>query len=311
MLSSFGTWVATHVMHRFYPDRVFPIGTDQRYEQLRAILRTLGIDYKDDEELLPIDVVWNLSEAIEEYREQHQLAPWQMWALVYDLGPRLLPQPGPYPTDPPPRVWITAAGPENFAQVDKHTSNDRDTWSINAKARRGDFALMYCLAPRSAIVGVYRCGCDAYRDPLNKSWGGVWAEITDKLPIPSLTFKDIKADPVLGKWQMAKTSFTGLLRHQVPDEIWQRIKVVVAAKDAETGRLLEEFTQSDEGVRAIHGPGGAVSEKEFEEHLVVPLLGSLGWDLIRNMRRQYEMDIKVGSGRPTGSGLTLWDFEKL
>src|SRR3989441_857005 len=118
-----------------------------------------------------------------------------MWALVYDLGPRLLPQLGPYPTDPPPRIWITAAGPENFAAVDNHTSSDRDTWSINTKARRGDFVLMYCRAPRSALVGVYRCGCDAYRDPfLYDGWGGVWTDITDKVAVPWLTFKEVKAD---------------------------------------------------------------------------------------------------------------------
>jgi hypothetical protein len=35
-----------------------------------------------------------------------------------------------------------------------------------------------------------------------------------------------------------------------------------------------------------------------EDTLVLPLLKALGWDTKVNLVRQYEMDIKVGSGRP-------------
>jgi hypothetical protein len=126
----------------------------------------------------------------------------------------------------------------------------------------------------------------------------MWTEITDTLVIPPLSLKDMRSDPILGQWSLVKRGFQGLTRHQVSDEIWQRIKQVIAAKDPEAGRLLTEFTHAAEGVRAIKGLGEGLSEKEFEELLAIPLLKSLGWDLGRTVRPQYEMAIKVGSGRP-------------
>lgn len=41
-----------------------------------------------------------------------------------------------------------------------------------------------------------------------------------------------------------------------------------------------------------------MSEKEVEDTMVVPLLQRLGWDLVRTVRRQHEMEIKIGAGRP-------------
>jgi hypothetical protein len=126
----------------------------------------------------------------------------------------------------------------------------------------------------------------------------MWTEITDKLAIPPLSLKEMKADPVLGQWSLVKRSFQGLTKHQVADDIWQRIKQVIAAKDPEAGRLLTEFAHAAEGVRVIKGLGEGLSEKEFEEKLAIPLLKSLGWDVGRTILPQYEIAIKVGSGRP-------------
>jgi hypothetical protein len=41
-----------------------------------------------------------------------------------------------------------------------------------------------------------------------------------------------------------------------------------------------------------------LSEEQFENQMVVPLLERLGWDMARTIRRQQEMEVKIGSGRP-------------
>ncbi|MDA0745718.1 MAG: hypothetical protein O2954_04320 [bacterium] len=296
LINFLGVQTATHALHVLAPRSVFPIDSEQRYDRLRKIFRALGITYNDGENLRPFEIALNIQHAVEEFREAHNLEDWQMWAVVYDLGPRLLPPAEPYPIDQPPRIWITAAGKENFATVDQQTGNDRDTWSINPKAKRGDIVLMYCLSPRSSIVAAYRCDCDAYRDPFNNWWTGVWTEITDKLEIPPLTLKEMKADPILSKWHMARANFQGMLQHQVPDDVWQRIKEITLTKDPETGRLLEEYAGSAEGIRSLKTD--IASEKSFEDQALLPLLKILGWKLSSTLRRQYEMDIKVGSGPP-------------
>ena len=166
----FGVSVASHIIYRYFPGGVFPIDDEMGYDKFRGILRTYGIDYDDSEEQLAVNVLFSLGEAVEKYRESKALEDWQMWALVYDLGPLLLPPPPPYPTDPPPCVWLTATQPGDYENVDKHLSSDQAEWSINAKARRGDLVLMYNLAPRSAITAIYRCASDAFRNPFNSGW---------------------------------------------------------------------------------------------------------------------------------------------
>jgi hypothetical protein len=137
-----GAESATRIMHKYYPEVIFPIDKEMDYNQLRIILLILGIRYEYGEDQTPVNVAMLMNEAIRRYRESKGLENWQIWALVYDLGPRLLPPAPPYPTDPPPCVWLSAASPGDFGSVDKHLSNDQNGWSINRNARRGDLVLM-------------------------------------------------------------------------------------------------------------------------------------------------------------------------
>ncbi|MCM5570489.1 EVE domain-containing protein [Burkholderiaceae bacterium FT117] len=293
-----GPKLATAIVHNWAPLACFPVDTDLPYPRLKAQFRAAGIEYDDGEQHLTASVLINISYAVSDYLQKHKLEPWQVWALVYDLGPRLLPEQRPFPTDPPPRIWLTAAGPENYASVDAHQPTDREVWSANPRAKYGDLLLMYCRAPRSAIVGVYRCMADAYRDPLNQYWTGVWTEIGEKLPLPYITFAEMRSDPILKNWAMVKMQFQGLMKHAIPDEYWKRLQEMVAAKDANAGALLSAYAASATGVRLLRTSPGEMTEKDFEDTVLLPLLGRLGWQLGKSLDRQIEMPIKVGSGRP-------------
>jgi hypothetical protein len=195
-------------------------------------------------------------------------------------------------------VWLTAAGEESFEAIDSHQSTDQETWSANPKAKYGDFVLMYCKAPRSAIVGIYRCMADAYRDPLNPSWTGVWTEIGEKLALPYITFAEMRSDPVLKDWAMVKMQFQGLMKHAVPEQYWLRLQELVAQKNSATGAMLKTYAAAAEGVRVLPSSPGEVTEKEFEDSILIPLLTRIGWTIGRSLDRQVEMPIKIGSGRP-------------
>jgi hypothetical protein len=299
-----GPSVATQVMHTVVPDLIFPIEIDQRYDRLKALFNVLGIQFDDTASLPPVELILRISDAIQLFRQENGLTAWQAWALVYDLAPRLLEQPSPYASGGS-RVWVTAAGEHNFEQVDAHDPSDEDTWTTNKRVRRGDILLMYCLRPRSAIVAAYRAAVDAYQDPLDAVYSGVFTVITDKLALPPITLQEMKKDPVLKSWSLVKTHFTGLQQHSVPDDVWMRIKEVVTGKNAETGRLLEDYGRSVEGVRTLRTTTSEITEKEFEDRTVVPILDKLGWRSGETLHRQFEMLIKVGSGKPK---LTRADF---
>ena len=311
LLACFEGEIATHIMHRWFPEKVFPLPgsavygrpSNQAYGQiyfddLRAIFRLLGVQCKEDGNRLPVDILLDIGEAVESYRLRQKLEPWQTWALVYDLGPRLLPPPAPYPTEEPPHVWMVASNNtyrSDFDGIDGINAAEVHEWAGNRKARRGDLALMYNLAPRSAIVAVFRCADDAYQNPFG-GWTGYRVRITDKIAIPWLTFKEMKADPILRDWNLIKLCFTGCLKYEVPSKIWARLRELIRAKDAKIGSDLDQYVVATSGVRMIVEDG--LSEEEFENRTVVPLLEKLGWDMARTVRRQHEMDVKVGSGRP-------------
>lgn len=158
---------------------------------------------------------------------------------------------------------------------------------------------MYCTRPRSALVAVYRCGSDAYEDPFWEPWGkSRWAELRDRLTIPTLSLKEMKQDPVLKDWSLVKTQFQGMLQHRVPDTIWTRIKELIGEKDPEMGRTLQDYAASAQGVRTLPTSDSRLTELDFENQVVVPLLEALGWKSDKTLHRQYEMRIKVGSGFP-------------
>ena len=94
------------------------------------------------------------------------------------------------------------------------------------------------------------------------------------------------------------SSDLGLLHHEVPQEVWCRIKQLVAIKNPETAERLEQYVRAGEGVRIIKTSGERWSEADVEEKLVIPVLTELGWKVGETVVRQVEMDIKVGSGRP-------------
>jgi hypothetical protein len=298
----FDAWTATHVLHSISPQSHFPIALDPSYRRLKTIFRILGISYEDGESLSPAVVAANICDAVAAFNRKYGWKPWQTWTMVYDFGPRILPEPPPYSTESPPKVWIISANEAggDFEESERHTNSEVHDWCINLKAKRGDIALMYHLAPRSAFVRVYRCFSDAYVDPLRGSdtWTGGCVEITDSIAIPWITLKEMKQDPVLRAWGLTKRNFVGMLQSEVPPDAWNRIMELVTEKDGDVGEFLHRYAASAEGVHSIAAVGEDTSEKEVEDSLVLPLLEALGWDTKENLTRQFEMDIKIGSGKP-------------
>jgi hypothetical protein len=297
----FGVRAVNAFLHSWVP-YVFPWNAwnaGLSYSQLRLILDDFGIRFDDSETLTEFEIWRNLSDSVMTFRENQKLESWQIWALVFDLGPRLLPKLPPYQINPPPRVWVVATNDSEgeFAEIDAHGSENVGTTAMNRNARRGDLALMYCVSPRSAIVSVYRVVEDAHRDPFG-GWNGYRAQIAEKIPIPWITFREMKADPVLKTWKLVKGNFQGLLHYEVPENVWQRLLEIVSERDPDAGDRLKQFRDAGKGVREIKVAGEEWSEKEVEDRFVIPALQRMGWQLGTTLKQQVPMRIKVGSGKP-------------
>jgi hypothetical protein len=296
---AFGTRAVSLLCHSLFSFQAFPIPDDISFGKLATILTHLGIDVPNGPELTECEIWWELGEGALRFQERHGLQPWQTWAAIFDLGPRLVSQPVPFPTDRTPRVWIVATHDKlgEFDEIDRHTANDIGDWAINQDARRGDLALMYCVSPRSAIVSVYRVLCDAYRDPFG-GWNGYRAEIGHKVALPWITISDMKSDESLRDWVLVRRNFQGLLRFEVPEAVWVRLKELIGTRDSNARTVLDAYVGAAQGVREIRVGDEEWSEAEVEQRIVIPILQSLGWKIGSNLVGQVPMYIKVGSGRP-------------
>ncbi len=291
---------ASHFLHGLYPHCIFWLGgTELSYGAMRHILDSFGIQFDDSKELSAFEVWQNLSAEVQDFSEERKLEPWQIFAILNDLGPRLLPPRAPYPTDPPPRVWMIAVNDRarEFAEVDRHDESFIGTWPINRKAKRGDLALLYCVAPRSAIVALYRVVEDAHRDPFS-GWTGYRATISDRIRLPWIKIGDMKADPALSQWKLLKGNFQGLLQVELPENIWSRLVEIIAEREPDVAQKLHQFRDAGRGTREIKTSSEAWSEKDVEDRFVIPVLERIGWKLGVTLVQQVEMQIKVGAGKP-------------
>jgi hypothetical protein len=211
----------------------------------------------------------------------------------------LLPSEAAYPTDRPAHVWLVATNDDDgeFDRIDAHGPENVGAWAINQNARRGDIALMYCVSPRSAITSIYRCVTDAYFDPFG-GWNGFRAELKDRIAVPWVTYGELRDDPIAGQWKLVRSRFQGLLKHEMPEDVWRRFIAMVEERDAEAGKQLRQYAGAAEGVRSIRVADETWTEAAFEEQVVIPLLEDLGWKLEQTLARQIELLVKIGSGRP-------------
>lgn len=294
----FPVWDSSGLLHAVCPEICFPISADLSFRTLMQIFQILGISFDLDEDESEFDTYLRISDTIFEWGKSHNLKVWQTWAAVYDLGPRLLPLPRPYSEGGPPRVWIIATNKSlgGFDMIDGHGAENVGTWAINPAAKRGDIAIMYCVSPRSAIVGVYRVLEDAHRDPFG-GWNGFRAEVGEKITIPWIRFSEMKKHPILGKWGLVRCNFQGLLHHEVPRVAWEAIKDIVQAKDLDTRRRLDLIGEAADTTEIV-SPEFNYTEKQVEDQFIIPLLEQLGWTVGRTLIQQDVMMIKVGSGPP-------------
>ncbi|MEW4490951.1 EVE domain-containing protein [Thalassoglobus sp. JC818] len=240
-----------------------------------------------------------LNHSILKWSDERSFEPWQIWAIVYDLGIRLAGIQTKQVLEQSRRVWIIATDPRvnSFQEIDQHGEDSVGTWAINRQAKVGDLAMMYCVSPRSALVGVYRVLEDAHRDPFG-GWNGIRAEIGEKLALPWIKIRELKSDSVMKDWRLVRSNFQGLLNHEVPQEYWDRIKQMVAAKDPAAGERLERLGAAATSIRQIKTSEDVWSEAEVEEKLIIPIMSQLGWTSGKTLVQQVPMQIKVGSGRP-------------
>lgn len=179
------------------------------------------------------------------------------------------------------RYWIMVTRKENFAELD---SNDDLYWSGRKEMQPGDLVFMYRTAPRGAITDVFEVRDEPVFKPRTR-WEGFWVDLRRVCEIEDITFADLRKDRVLENWGVVRKQFQGVIVEAVPHSVYNR--------------LLEKIP---EGIRSLHNlepeptanmgrSGQFVSEADFEDQVIEPLLRRWGLDYLR----QYRCRLRIGS----------------
>jgi hypothetical protein len=138
-------------------------------------------------------------------------------------------------------------------------------WSARKAMQAGDKLFIYRTSPVSAITDIFEAVDDAYFHPVS-AWDGFWVKMRRVCKISPIRFSDLRKDPVLKDWWVVKKQFTGTITDPVTFNIYNRFLELISED------IKQEHKLTPEPVAAHGSSGDFVSEHDFEEKVITPLL---------------------------------------
>lgn len=182
------------------------------------------------------------------------------------------------------RYWILATRKENFEELD---SEDLLNWSGRKEMQVGDVVFMYRASPRSAITDVFKVAGEPAFDPWG-GWDGFWVDMERACRVEDIQFATLRDDPILGKWGIVRKKFMGVVTEPVPHSIYNRLLEKIPAHTSNLCGLGPEPTAP------VGKSGQFVSEAEFEEQVIEPLLKRWNFDYQRQLRCRFRFGREEG-----------------
>ena len=183
------------------------------------------------------------------------------------------------------QYWLgMAKAPNNIEEILSLPVGGTTEWSATYQVEPGDYYLMYCTRPVvGGIAGLFRAVDRSWCDPVG-GWKGHWVAI-EKVAGGIISLEQMKADDELKKWRLYRSNFQGVVLESVEPRVFNRIRELLVEQGMPPS-AAEEAPLMD-----LLGAGEYASEKEFEDHLIEPLLEmSLGFAT----KRQYEVSMWAG-----------------
>lgn len=233
-----------------------------------------------------------LNGAFHEFRQSYGLSTVEMCAFLYDFAPRFLVE-NKDELPEPSKVWLITGGTGDngdFEWLEEAVENENSLshWQGNLDTRQGDILLMYCVAPHSYIHSIWRAATNGFADPFFYYQSTIWIEQPIKtMPV---TFKEMKADPLLSQKGAIKAHLQGPSGKPFTLEEYDAVLAIMASKGQDVTQLPRPRTIS-------FLPSTELSnERDVEVALVEPLLARLDYtekDWLRQMR------LRMGRGERT------------
>ena len=230
-----------------------------------------------------------LSDVLNGFRKENSLEPEELWALLYDYGPKVV---GGLdwvmPVDElkdAHRVFVF--GTADWASRRKPKPGQIFLWQGSPEMKPGDIAVLYQWKPVSSIVSVWRAVSVGYNDPLFRHHRVVcYAAVCG---IPPVSWDELKTDELFSQTPLVRSKMTQMDGARMKNSEYMHL-LEMSAKNGKVPKYVPSMPVYVE----TEVPEIKLEEDVERFYVEGELLKRLGWD-----EADYEQQIPLRSGRHT------------
>ena len=227
-----------------------------------------------------------LSDVLNDFREENGLEPEELWALLYDYGPKVVGgtdrvMPAEELKDAH-RVFVF--GTAEWASRREPKAGQLFMWQGSPDMKPGDIAVLYQWKPVSSFVSIWRAVSVGYNDPLFRHHRVVCYSAV--CGIPAVSWNELKADEIFSQTPLVRSKMTQMDGARMKNSEYMHL-LEMAAKNGKLPDNVPEMPVYSE----LEAPEMKL-ERDVEVFYLEGLLKRLGWD-----DEDYERQIPLRGGR--------------
>lgn len=212
-----------------------------------------------------------------DFREAHNLSPFELCAFLYDFAPNCLGGKSNYIINElpePKNVFFIGAAPDDI-----FLTNDAEQvvcWQGNPDSLAGDVAVMYLRSPVSAVDSLWRIVSIGFNDPFFYYYRCIY--IKKMQNIKQITLKQLRQDDIFSKLPIVRKNMQGVNGVEIPPSAYNHLLDLSCSALSR----LKFFSQNDDALQC---------EKDVENMLIKPFLEKLGYT-----REEYQQQLYIEIG---------------
>ena len=217
--------------------------------------------------------------ALYEFREKHNMSPYELCAFLYDFAPKYIGGIDSYIVKelPPPRSAYFIGGSKNDIFL-ANEANTITSWQCSPDTQVGDMIVMYLRSPISAVDSIWRSVSIGFNDPFFYYYRCTY--IANPVGINRITQKQLEQDEFFKNLPIIRKNMQGINGVELKPTEYNHL---VDISKADVPRLQFDVIDNDYNF---------VNEKDVERKLIVPLIEKLGYS---SSEYKDKLQIMVGN----------------
>ncbi|MBQ2661264.1 MAG: hypothetical protein IJF80_01270 [Clostridia bacterium] len=213
------------------------------------------------------------------FRNQHNLSPYELCAFLYDFAPKYIGGIDSYIIKdlPEPKSAFFIGGSKDDVFL-KDNADTISCWQCNPDTRAGDMIVMYLRTPISAVDSVWRSVSIGFNDPFFYYYRCTY--IANPVKIKQISQKQLQKDEIFKNIPIVRKNMQGINGVELKPSEYNHLMDLAKA---DVMRLEFDISSDNENL---------TNEKDVENNLIKPLLSKLGYTENEYVQQLY---IEIGN----------------